>query len=186
LYQEQNTIPLFTGGTMRNTINTAITTILTTVMILSGCGENKKPEPEITSTMPGTQKETTDRKTLAAAPATDAGIIIIGLQQDLEPAGLLLSEVQQEQIMKAFDPKTPSDMRGIFSVLRADQKQVLVNKISGWLVESEHPFTQEQVSRYMAIGPGSPDEAPTDILTVEQIQIIMRAARESIRQQQEN
>lgn len=159
---------------------------LTALFLLAGCGKDDRPEPDVSSTMPGTEQKASEEKTLAAAPATDAGIIIKGLQQDLEPAGLLLTETQQEQIMKAFDPKAPSNMRGIFNVLRDDQKQVLVNKISGWLDGSEHPFTKEQAARYMAIGPGSPDEAPTDILTAEQIQIIMRAARESIRQRQNN
>ncbi len=168
---------------MNKNLHTTLIIILAAIFFLPGCGKDDQPEPEIRNTMPPSRTDASGEN-IGASPAVDASVIIAGLQQDLEPSGLSLTENQQERITEAFNPESPSDTRLIFDVLTTEQKQVLVAKIRGWLEGSAHPFTDEQVARYMAIGPGSKDEAPTDILTIEQIQIIMRAARESVRQQQ--
>jgi len=166
-------------------ILTAALSIILTALILTGCGGNDQPQPEVTDVMPGTQPAPRRQPVNATAPVADARMIIAGMQNDLVPFEKPLTEEQQLKINEVFNPDDPMDMRDVFGVLTVEQKDVLVSKIRTWLAESEHPFTDEQVERYMAIGPGSADKAPTEIMTQDQIQTIMQAARESIQKQRQ-
>ena len=171
---------------MEKTLLTIMTIFMAAIMVFAGCGENEKPQPRISDTMPGTEPAAPPRQQKAAiSPVKDARMIIAGLQNDLVPLEQALTDEQQAKITEAFNPDTPSDMRGVFGALTPEQKNVLVSRIRLWLAESDHPFTDEQVSRYMAFGPESEELAPTDIMKPEQIQTIMELARARMRQQQQ-
>lgn len=94
---------------------------------------------------------------------------IEGLHQELEPAGLPLTDTQQERIMKVYNP---FDLRAAMEVLTREQKQVIVAKFRDDLANSEHPLTEDQEARIMAFGPDGKDTSVYNIITQEQWRII--------------
>jgi hypothetical protein len=116
-------------------------------------------------------KNSSGEKTVISGPATDPRVIIAGFQQLLEPAGMPLTDKQQERIIKVFDPASPYDYRAIFGVCTQKQKMVFVNNFRKNLDKSQYPLTDSQESRIMALGPGSKEKSWREILTPEQTEI---------------
>ncbi|MDP2983400.1 MAG: hypothetical protein Q8O92_08730 [Candidatus Latescibacter sp.] len=146
--------------TLLSILATAIMT--TAVLALAGCQEkNRAASKTITS----------GEKPVATAPATDPRVIIAGFQDLLKPAGVPLTDKQQERIMEVFDPAMPYDIRSVFGVCTPEQKRVFVNMSRKLLAKSKYPFTGSQESRIMALGPGSKEKSWLEIFTPEQLQI---------------
>jgi hypothetical protein len=145
-------------------IATAIMAII--LMVIMGCGENKKAESQNTNNP--------ENKPVAQAPAADPRVIISGFQMELEPAGLPLTVEQQELITKAFNPATPDDMRPVIGVFTKEQKKVFANIFREIFSKSVYPLTEDQETRIMNLGPGSADKSWVEILTKEQVEIMMK------------
>jgi hypothetical protein len=136
------------------------------VLGIMGCGENKKAESQNTNNA--------ENKPAAQAPAVDPHVIISGFQMELEPAGLPLTAEQQELIIKAFNPATPDDMRPVIGVFTKEQKKVFANIFREVFSKSVYPLTEDQESRIMNLGPGSAEKSWVEILTKEQVEIMMK------------
>ncbi len=107
---------------------------------------------------------------IATAPAGDGRVVVQGFQAVLDPAGVPLSGEQQERIIKLFTPDYVKDMRPMMGVLTKAQKQAFANMIRSRFINTQHPLTDSQVARIVAIGPGSRDKIVGDILTQQQKQ----------------
>lgn len=148
---------------------TSVASAILTLMILmiAGCGEDKKAENSTPETKPAEQASQTQQ-------APDPRVIISGFQMELEPAGLPLTPEQQEKITKAFNPATPEDMRPVIGVFTKEQKSVFANIFRERFSKSVYPLTESQESRILNLGPDSKDKSWVEILTKEQLEIMMK------------
>ncbi|MFC1651483.1 hypothetical protein ACFL2X_07920, partial [Candidatus Latescibacterota bacterium] len=139
-------------------------TILTgLVLSFAGCGDDGRSASE---TANPAQKYVVDSST------TDPRIVISSLQRILEPAGVPLTDDQQERIKELFIPGS-YDLRPMYGVLTDKQKRVLAEDLRNKLAGSEYPLSDSQFERFISFGQKSKVEKPFDILTSEQFEVLI-------------
>jgi Spy/CpxP family protein refolding chaperone len=138
------------------------------IFSLPGCGASE-------NTAPGLQSS--PHKTIASARTGDVRVLIAGFQQIFQPAGIPLTEEQQEKFKKIFNPDSSDDMRPYMDILTKEQKKVLADTLDKRLEKAGCPLTKSQKARLSAFGPNSKEKNTVDFLTPEQKEALMRVSR---------
>ena len=115
-----------------------------------------------------------ERQPIMSVPTRDVRTIISAFQEQiLKPAGVPLTEAQENRIKEEFNPAAPNDMRPVLGAFTKEQKEIFVNSFRKYLRWTLHPLTKSQTERIMSIGPGSKELSWAEILDEKQLQIMM-------------
>lgn len=112
------------------------------------------------------------QKSIGSAPTTDPRVILGSLFNQLESAGEPLTDNQQKQVKDVFISES-DDFRPIFEILSNKQKTVIAENIRKIFASRDYPVSDSQFKQLSTFGSKSNVKSPFDILTPEQIQILM-------------
>jgi hypothetical protein len=156
---------------LKNVVRTGIISSVLAAGILfsfNGCSNSRNTASDTPSS---------SSKPIATARAGDVRVVISGFQKIFQPAGVPLTEEQQEKLRKVFNPKTSDDMRTYMDILTKEQKKVLVESLGKQLEKAGRPLSSSQKARLSAFGPDSKEKTPADFLTPEQKEALMGVGR---------